>query len=157
ALTDPSDVSPRPCLARESEDSSELDSLRRGSALQEPDEHEGSLALPDVPRELLPVATVVADQVQEVVLNLKRGAKKEGEAHVAIERNSISGSDDCAEAARIDRAVPARLLQDHAQIVGLVEVEPVVAPPRQLHRLPLDRLVRHPLRFLQDAQREAGA
>src|SRR5437867_12636901 len=109
------------------------------------DEHQRPLALPDVAVQLLPVAPRVAHQVQQVVLDLERGAEKEPERHEAIEPLLAARTDQRTDAARIDRGVPARLLEHHLEVVRIAQPDRVVAPPAELHRLSLDRLAYHAL------------
>ena len=82
-------------------------------ALEKANHHEGSLALPNVPVQLLAILTVVTNEIQEVVLNLKCCAKEETEAREAIEIRAIARRDQRTDSDRIDRRVPSGLFQDH--------------------------------------------
>ena len=64
---------------------------------QQVDQHQRALALPDVAVELLAVARRVADEVEQVVLDLERGAEEEAEAEEAVE---IDGRRACRSARR---------------------------------------------------------
>jgi hypothetical protein len=70
---DPHQVALGALLTGDGEDAPELLPLVGGALAQGVDEHERALALPDVAEELLAVLGPVADQVQDVVLDLISG------------------------------------------------------------------------------------
>src|SRR5688572_31533556 len=125
--------------------------------MEQIDQHERPLPYPEVAPELLAVATAIANQVEEVVLYLERGSQEESEADEAVEPALASRPDERTDAARIDGRVPTGLLQDHPKVVGLAQVDRVVAAPAELDGLPLHGLARHTLRLLEHAQRDARA
>src|SRR5439155_1528353 len=155
-LADPADVGFPPLPPRLTEEGGEPRALVGARAPEEGYQHEGPLALPDVAVALLPVAARIAGEVQEVVLDLEGRAEKEAEADEAVEVAVAARADQRTDPARVDGRVPARLLEDHLEVVGVRERYCIVAPPPELERLPLDRLARHALGLLEDAHREAG-
>src|SRR5207247_2878034 len=68
----PADVAGRAPRARAREEVGEPRPLRRAPLAQQVKQHERPLALADVAAELLAVASLVAHQVQQVVLDLER-------------------------------------------------------------------------------------
>src|SRR5262249_40852968 len=106
-------------LARLGEELGKSGALGRRCAAQEVNEHQRPLALPDVPVELLAVAPVVAGEIQEIVLDLERGAEEETEADETIEVVVVARADERSDSAGVDRRVPTGLLQHHLQVVGL--------------------------------------
>src|SRR5436189_3632177 len=149
-------VHPAP-RARTGEEVGERRALLRARRREQMDQHDGPLPLPDVAVDLLAVASPVAEQVEEVVLYLEGGAEEEAEAEEAVEVPVAARADERADAARPDGRVPARLLEDHLEVVRLGELGRVVPPPAELDRLALDRLARHALGLLEDAHGEPGA
>jgi hypothetical protein len=89
-------------LAGHGEDPSEPVPLVGGALAQGVDEHEGALALPDVPEDLLAVPSLVADQVQDVVLDLERRAEEEPEQGEAVGVDRPRRSDQRSDPARVD-------------------------------------------------------
>jgi hypothetical protein len=146
----------RALLACYGEDPSELLPLLGGALAQGVNEHEGALSLPDVPEDLLAVPALVADQVQDVVLNLERRAEQEAEQVEACCVDRACRPDQCPDPAGVDGRVPAGLPEDHPQVVVLSQVEDVVARPPELQRLALDRLEDEVLRLVEDPVREVG-
>ena len=67
------------------------------------------------------------------------------------------GPDHRADAHRMDDGEPRRLLQHHGEIVLVLELHHVVAPPAKLHRLPFGGLSRHALGVEEDVERELRA
>src|SRR5262249_5779260 len=117
--------------------------LARIRLAQQMNQHQRALAFDQVSADLLAVAAYVAGQVEEVVLNLKRGTEIAAETVEPIEVEIASRRDQRADATGMDEAVPARLLQDHPQVVVVGDVAAVVAHPAKLHRLALERLLHH--------------
>src|SRR5207249_1210031 len=107
------------------------------------DQHERPLSLPDVAVAFLSVARRVAFEIQEIVLDLESGAEEESEAEEPVDVCPAPRADQRADSARKDRRVPARLLEHHEQVVPILEVEHVVAPPAELDCLALDALASH--------------
>src|SRR5438128_317183 len=157
AAAHPGDVFGRPLGARPGEEVAESRAAVGARRAEQLDQHDRPLPLPDVAVDLLAVAGRVAEEVQEVVLDLEGCSQEEAEADEAVEVAVAARPDERADAARPDGRVPAGLLEHHLEIVGLAEVEHVVAAPAELDRLPLDRLARHPLRLLEDEHREPRA
>ena len=91
---DPLHVPLRALLACNGKDAPELLPLVGGALAQGVDEHERALALPDVAEDLLAVLGLVADQVQDVVLDLERRAEQETEQveAVGVDRAALSRS-----------------------------------------------------------------
>src|SRR6266542_1407602 len=118
------------------------------------DQHERPLSLPDVAVALLSVSRPVAFEVQEIILDLESGAEEKSEAEEPVDVRPTPRADQRADSARKDRRVPARLLEHHEQVIAVLEVEHVVAPPAELDRLALDALASHSLAFLEDAKCE---
>src|SRR5205823_3557093 len=155
--TDPPHLLGVPRAARAGEEVGEPRALLGARHREQMDQHDGPLPLPDVAVDLLAVASPVAEQVEEVVLDLEGGAEEEAEAEEAVEVPVAARADERADAARPDGRVPARLLEDHLEVVRLGELGRVVPPPAELDRLALDRLARHALGLLEDAHGEPGA
>ena len=74
---DPLHVALCALLAGNGKDAPELLPLIGGALAQGVDEHERALALPDVAEDLLAVLSLIANQVQDVVLDLERRAEQE--------------------------------------------------------------------------------
>jgi hypothetical protein len=99
------------------------------------DEHERALALPDVAEDLLAVPSPIANQVEDVVLDLERRTEQETEQVEAVGVDRAGRPDQCSDAAGVDARVPARLLENQPQIVVLGQLDDVVARPTELERL----------------------
>ena len=86
ALADPRDVRRATLPPRLARGTRQGGRVRLASAcLQQMNQHQRPLALPQIAVELLAVAHRVAGEIQQVVLDLKRGAEEEAEANEAIE------------------------------------------------------------------------
>src|SRR5262249_59929901 len=85
---EPAHLVPAAVAARLAEEILEGPPLGGGGDGEEADQHEGPLALPEVAGDLLAVLGVVADQVQEVVLDLEGGAQEPAEAVEAVAGDS---------------------------------------------------------------------
>src|SRR5215469_9603743 len=131
-------------------DAPELFPLVGGALAQGVDEHERPFTLPDVAQDLLAVLGLIADQVQDVVLDLERRAEQETEQVEAVGVDRSGCPDQCSDAARVDARVPARFLEDQPQIVVLGQLEDIVARPTELERLALNRLQDEMLRLMED-------
>src|SRR5262245_2760589 len=118
------------------------------------DQHKRPLALPDISAEFLSVAGLVPPEVQEIVLDLKGGAQEEPETEEAIEVRFASRPDERADPTWIDGRIPAGLLQYHVEVVGIGQMDRVVAAPTQLDGLSLDCLARHAFGLLHDLHGE---
>ena len=109
------------------------------------------------PLSSLPYLTGIADQVEQIVLDLERRTGEEAEPDEAIEVHVAPRADQRARAHREDGRVPAGLLQDHVQVVGLAQVDGVVSPPPELDRLSLDGFPNHLFAFDQHAHGQGEA
>src|SRR5690606_41801843 len=90
-----------------------------------------TLALPQVAVLLLAVRPSAATQVQNVVLNLKRGASQESERMEPLE--IFYSCNQASQTAGVDDAIPAGFLENHLEVDGFAYAAFVVANPAQLH------------------------
>jgi hypothetical protein len=132
---DPLDVALRALVAGNRKDAPEPIPLVGGALAQGVDEHERALALPDVAEDLLAVPSPIANQVEDVVLDLERRTEQETEQVEAVGVDRAGRPDQCSDAAGVDARVPARLLENQPQIVVLGQLDDVVARPTELERL----------------------
>src|SRR5260370_17980058 len=119
-------------------------------------QHQRSLAFPDIAINLLAV-TVVAHQVEKIVLDLKCGAEKEPVAQKRFQVYRAATPDQRADANRVDSRQPAGFFQNHLQVVSVADLGLVVSAPSQLHLLTLRTLSGHPLGLLDAPARKSFA
>src|SRR6266508_1180235 len=130
----------------------ELPALIVAAVAQRVNDHQRPFAFQEIAVDLLAVRRA-RFEVEEVVLDLERGAVEESQAYERIERQAPPRADQAADAERIDRAEPARLLQHHPEVVLIGQIGAVVALPAELERLAFGALPGHTLGLLEDAQR----
>ena len=99
----------------------------------------------------------VAGEVEDVVGDLKRGAKQKSEPVETIELPVVSISDKRTDPHRMNEAVPGGLLQHEPQIVFRLNREIIVPDPSQFDGLPLQTFDEHVIDFVEDAQRHRRA
>ena len=124
---------------------------------QQVDHHEGPLALTHVAEQILAVAVGVAHEVEDVVLDLERGAERKP--------NCVSGSrsawphDPSNAPTRTGRivGVRARLAQHHVEVVDRREPVDRIAPPPELDRLALHGALHRVLELRRQPARHPGA
>src|SRR5690606_1393271 len=109
---------------------------------------QGAFALPEIPARFLAVRPASIAQVQYVVLNLKGRPRQKREGVEALE--IALPRDQRPQAARVNKAVPTRLLEDHREVVVLLHVTRVVVDPAELHRLPFERLQEQVVELFDD-------
>src|SRR5690606_4340569 len=117
------------------------------------DHHDRPLAFEQVTERLLAVKLRLADEVQYVVLNLKRDADQPERLVEAIEHGRIGlARRDGAHPARRDAGIPTRLLRAHAAVIGVSTRYRVTPNPAELDRLPLNGLAAHVQNFVNEPQ-----
>ena len=152
----PGDLRARAPRPRARKKAGQSPTLRFGSRAQRVNDHERPLAFVEIAVTLLAVARG-GFEIQEIVLDLKRGAEEEADADERIEGDPPAGPDEAPHPQGVDRGQPAGLLQHHLQIVFVGDVGAVLVPPTELERLAFGALPRDALGFLEDAQRERDA
>src|SRR5688572_3172682 len=85
----PSGILVTPLRIRNGEVFPEAALLRRSRTLEQMDQHQRALAFDDVAGEVLPVNRPVPGNVQDVILNLERGAQKVPELDEPIRREGL--------------------------------------------------------------------
>ena len=85
---------------------------------QQMDHHERPLALAHVTEQVFAVRVHTAHDVEDVILDLERGAEREPELRERLEVGIAPRAQQRAGAHRQDRRVRARLAQHHVEIVG---------------------------------------
>src|SRR5258708_36612912 len=121
--------------------------------MERPNQHQGSLTLPKVSVSLFSI-TLVADQVEQVILYLERRAQKEPEAQKRFEVGGSTAADQSSGPNRKDGCEPAGFLQHHLQVLGVTDFGGVVVSPSKFHRLPFGTLARHSLGLFDYPERE---
>ena len=104
----------------------QLPALVVAAVAQGVNDHQRALAFQKIAVDLLAVRRA-RGEVQQVVLDLERGAVEESQAYQRVERQAPARADQAADPQRMDRAQPARLLQHHAQVVLIGHVGAIVA------------------------------
>ena len=102
------------------------------------DEHERPFAFPDIAADLLAVARLVTHKVEDVILNLETRTEIEPKQIEPVSIELAVSRNQCADPAWMDARIPARLFEDHAQVVVFVQIENIVTRPAELERLALD-------------------
>src|SRR5437899_1567565 len=125
------------------EESGDARAFGGGGFAEEPDEHQRSFALENVSIDFLAVTARIADEVEQVVLDLESAAEKEAEADKRLEVELAAGADEGADAARMYSRQPAGLLEYEFEVVSIIEVQDVIAAPTDFDRLTLGGLQRH--------------
>src|SRR5262249_46531894 len=84
-------------LSRPSQERDQRLSLVDGGAAEKMDEHQRPLPLSDVSEQLLAVLGLHADEVEQVVADLERGAEIEAETCQGVQRRRAGRADQCSD------------------------------------------------------------
>src|SRR5690606_34784131 len=126
-----------PTRARLCKDPLKAQSVGAGHRLKGARQDQRAFTLPQIALRLLAIGSPAITQVQDVILDLKRSSCQKREGMKTLE---VSFSrDQSTQAARVDEAVPARLLEDHREVVVFAHATFVTVNPAELHRLPFER------------------
>ena len=115
------------------------------------DQNQRALALAQVAVDLLSVERLVADQVEQVVLDLERRAQVEPEPHHRPEVGPPTRPQQRPYPQGVDGRVPARLVHDEVEVVLGRQPRHGVAAPAELGRLALEGPQRHGVELVEQA------
>src|SRR5215831_7504010 len=92
---------------RPAEETTQAISVGIVGVAQQVQQHQSALALEQIATDLLAILAAVADQIQQIVLDLKSDAEVVSETVEAVEVCTFARRDQRTDAARMDEAVPA--------------------------------------------------
>ena len=138
----------------------ELDKLVRallGKVADRPHGGHSALALGDVAPEVLALRLGVADEVEQVVLELEGEAGGHAEGAQGLDLPLACAGADRAHDERDRGGVVGRLVGRHVQVVVHGDVPAAVADPAQVERLALEGAALHPHQLVDEPQAHVRA
>ena len=111
-----------------SQDAVQPEALIRGAVVPQVNEHKGALGFIKIAIDLLSIVAIRLE-IQQIVLNLKGRANKESESGNVHRIHGAVGTDEDTDLGWPDGRHPCRLLQDHGQIVGSIDIKVIRLPP----------------------------